>query len=216
MKYIFFAVTILVLQKVEAQDNCKLFSAIFEIVGRKYQRFVLIDEVRPEKYSSFPKFDFPIELALDSTILDKMSAIPQTMVKDSSISINSCSLDLPIINSSQFKSISNKNLEIRANTDTSIGRQIDKRVNEILTIRNEQEKWRLYNKYMATPLVMNYHKKISDSSTFIVKLSRPIVYSNYAIIDIISTLFGPWERNSNSYFALFKWENGRWKFIARN
>jgi hypothetical protein len=69
---------------------------------------------------------------------------------------------------------------------------------------------------MATPVVVNYRKKIADSSTFLIKITKPIIYSNLAVVDIITTYYGPWITNSNSYLALFKWEKNSWIFITRD
>jgi hypothetical protein len=214
--YLLFILIILFIGKAQAQDNCKLISAVFELINSKFHKYAIIDEVKFEHFNCCPVFKVSEGKGFDTSGLGKVFEHIQSAHDDSFQLISACSLNLPTIKATQFKSMCEKNIEIRNNTDSANGHMIEKKINDILSIQNEKKKWRLYNKYMSTQAVVNYRKEIADSTTFIVRISRPMELSNLAVVNIATTDFGPWRTNSNSYFALFKWENDRWVFVARD
>lgn len=207
MKYIILIIPLCFLQKIRAQDDCKLFKSIVDnLIEDKFFRYVVVDESKPGYFPSIPKFHIR-----DTSLIGNLSRKAKAVENDSLYLISSCLNDLHTIKSSQSGNIAHQNF-VR-HTDSVVGNVINKKANGLLKIKDKKRRYKLYNEYMKTSFVVDHLKKVRDSTIAIIEISKPIFYENFAVVDMTIMDTGP--RNSIGFFALFKWEDDKWKFIAR-
>lgn len=207
MKCFFVVAAILSFWRIRAQDSCAFYKGLSSLLGNEYHKFVVVSTFELWHFDTLPSAAIIARLKMDRETIYGLSKSTESLTKDSS---SFCMSFLPCITRWDLAPIWLQNAEIRDNLDTATHVFIKRRANEFL----KRRQYPRYNRFMATPIVVNYNKKLFDSVVYTIELTAPVFFKQYAAVEIANTAYGPWEQNSRTRLAFFVWGADVWKLIG--
>lgn len=191
-------------QQAACDISVKVYEGFFK---GKYEKVFIADKFSEYRIKNFDEFKIKYHGILEADELQ--SLYKESLVQKKKDSLHSCFVDSLAVSGKEIVRLFEE-YAISPIIDSALEDSINKRINTILSMTDEDEKYKIYNEFMRTKEVVELLEQKNYKHPRILFLGRPVISGKIAMMHVE---VNPPRRIYYSFMAFYRNKNGRWELV---